>query len=155
MELFFREVKWPDLKQQDLDDLVLHARRGDFPRWYGAEERRACDPETIARLIHDADLGKRARTDLLIQRYNELARSIYPHLRDFQAAVSDQLHWLNFPDEVASAAQVAPVCESAAYGRPRLRSKVAQPLAGCPTPLPRPWLLPTLITGRPQSCPFP
>ena len=57
-ERFFRDVTWPELKQQDLDDLVFHAQHGDLPRFYGVEERRACEPETIARIIHAGDLGE-------------------------------------------------------------------------------------------------
>ena len=118
LEQFFSRVTWPKPVVKDLDDLVKHLRAcGCPPSVYGAEGRRACAPEVLARQIVDGDLGERDRQALISERYNELARSIYPTLRHFQDEVNDELYWIMHPDEREGVAQHQPVLESVLYGR--------------------------------------
>jgi hypothetical protein len=115
---FFDDCEAPLPSPQALARLLGHFRGGaGHPASYGLEERMACDPGTLARLIVADDLGERARTELLVRRYTPLARALYPTMRDYRAAVDDAVYMRNSPDKAPWAEAVRPVFEAAVRDR--------------------------------------
>ncbi len=109
---FFEECEEPRPSTRALERLLEHFRSGcGRPVSYTPEDRLACDPRSLARQIFEEDLGERARTKLLEERYTPLARAIYPTPRDYRATVDDALCALHHADEAAWAVPSCPVYE--------------------------------------------
>jgi hypothetical protein len=103
---------------RDLERLLAHFRAGPGrPVRYSREDRRACEPRTLAALIVGDDLGERDRSELVEKRYTPLARALYPTMRDYRAAVDDAAYQLQHPDEAAWTEPVDPVFEPTPVGR--------------------------------------
>ena len=94
--MFFGTTSASPQPMRELGLLLAHfCAEGRRPECYRIEDRLACDPRTVARLIADGDLGERARSGLLVQRYTPLAQAIYPTPRDYRTAVEDALYALH------------------------------------------------------------
>ncbi len=106
----FDDCDDPRPAAHDIARMVAHfARGGPRPEYNDLEERDRCDPYVLAKDIWDRDLGERDRADLMEARYTTLARTIYPNLREFRAAVEDALHELRYPDEATHRPRAVPI----------------------------------------------
>jgi superfamily II DNA or RNA helicase len=134
---FFATGAGPPPGARNLGLLLDHFRTGGGrPPSFGLEDRQACDPQTVATLIKEGDLGERARSELLNRRYTPLARALYATPRDYHAAVSDALFAIQHPKEAAWVRPAAPVFEAArdgqgaAHRRPRTSRHAFRPGVG-------------------------
>lgn len=73
------------------------------------EGRDLCDPHNVALEISKRDLGERARTELVEQRFTALARAIYPSRREYWSAIEDALHEARYPDESTRRPRAVPI----------------------------------------------
>jgi hypothetical protein len=109
---FCADCEPPPPTQEVLGRLVGHYRAGlGRPVRYSREDRRVCDPRTLAGLIIQGDLGERGRSEMLERRYTPLARAIYPTMREYRAAVDDAVYQIQHPDELCRTEFVSPVQE--------------------------------------------
>ena len=135
----FGDCDEPNASPRDVEALRAHRTLGgERPARIAFEARRDCDPYALAALIREGDLGDRAQTALVEERYTSLARAIYPTMRDYWSAVTDALHELRYPDDSTRAVRAVPVFD------PRPDEQLRP---GPPHDLPR-LLAETLARGR-------
>ena len=107
---FFFDCDHPWPAQHDVLKVIEHwTAGGDQPEYNFLKERAECDPFRIADQIHQENLTASAKRDLITSRYSELAKAIYPNLREFQAAVDDALFELENPEEATQRRRAVPI----------------------------------------------
>ncbi len=107
---YFGDCDEPNTSLLDVEALFGHWAFGaERPTRIAFEARRDCDPHEVASLIRARDLGDRARTALVEERYTSLARAIYPTKRDYWSAVEDALHELRYPDDSTRIVRAVPI----------------------------------------------
>jgi hypothetical protein len=110
---FFAACAPPRPTDSALERLVDHYRGGGGrPAAFGREARAGCEPAVLARRIREEDLGERARTELLMQRFTPLAQAVYSTPGEFRRAVDEALNALQHPDEAAWVDPPRPVFEA-------------------------------------------
>lgn len=122
---YFGDCDLPKPSEIDIGRVLDFVRStGTRPEYHGLEQRRDCDPHELAKVIHEKDLRARETDELLQRRYGDLAKAIYPSLRDFKSAVDDALHELQHPGEATTVAKAVPVF------RPRPTDQLRPPEGG-------------------------
>ncbi len=109
-EEFFGDCDHPWPPQHDVMLAVAHlANGGPRPVFQGLERRAECDPYDVAQEIYDKDMGERTRAKFIEQRYTQLAKAIYPNLREFRAAIEDALYERHHPEEATRVPRAVPI----------------------------------------------
>lgn len=107
---FFYDCDYPLPSQHDVQKVIEHLLAGgDYPEYNELPEREICDPHHIANHIFEADLGAKAQNILIEEHYTDLAKAIYPTLRDFRAAIDDALYEIQHPHDVTRFRRAVPI----------------------------------------------
>ncbi|HHP7245237.1 MAG TPA: DEAD/DEAH box helicase [Elainellaceae cyanobacterium] len=107
---FFCDCDHPLPSQYEVQKVIEHLLAGgDRPEYNRLQERERCDPYRIADHILMEDLGAKAQTRLINDCYTDLAKAIYPGLRDFRAAIDDALYERQHPEEVTRFHRAIPI----------------------------------------------
>ena len=88
-EEFFGDCDHPRPSKYHVGLMVDYLMRGAAPRHHSYQDRIRCDPYTVANEIRSSDLRDREQTNLIEERYSDLAKAIYPTLKDYWRAIED------------------------------------------------------------------
>jgi len=111
-EEFFGGCDEPKPNSADFGTVVEHYELDGEPMTFvELEARKKFDPRVIAQKISDEDLGERAKTALLKERYVGIAAGIYPSIPIFWSAVEAELVALRDPELAARTVYAVPVFE--------------------------------------------
>jgi len=111
-EEYFFDCDIPKPAEHDIRAAIEHFRgKGERPEFHSFDDRKACDPCTIADKAEKENLGSRDLSALVEERYKAkaLARAIYPTLRDFSRAIEDALYELRHPEESTRVRRAVPI----------------------------------------------
>ncbi len=107
---YFDDCDDPRPSRHQVEQVVEHFRAGaERPEMHDLAGREACDPYKVAERIHTQNLGRRETAQLIEASYTGLARAIYPHLREYHAAIDDALFEIDHPDEATRSHRAVPV----------------------------------------------
>jgi superfamily II DNA or RNA helicase len=106
---FFADCDLPLPSELDVGRMLDFVRDGTRPEYHRLDQRKDCDPHELAKQVHERDLRAREIDQLLQNRYTELAKAIYPTLRDFKQAMDDALHELQHPGDATTVPKAVPI----------------------------------------------
>jgi|GEM_PF-843154 len=109
-EDFFGDCDHPKPSEYHVDlvtDFIL--RGGEKPKPYNYEDRKECDPYTIAKEIRTRNLRDNEKDELIGERYTRLAQAIYPTLRDYERAIEDARMEMKYGDDSTRDKKAVPV----------------------------------------------
>jgi hypothetical protein len=90
--------------------MVDHLMQGhEKPEHRDYNDRITCDPYTIAREILSHDLRDSEKDKLIKERYSDLAQAIYPHLTDYDEAISAALREMKHGGEPVRDQKAVPI----------------------------------------------
>ncbi len=109
-EEFFGDCDHPKPSKYHVDLMVDYLMQGhEKPEHRDYNDRIKCDPYTIAREILSHDLRDSEKDKLIKERYSDLAQAIYPHLTDYDEAISAALREMKHGGEPIRDPKAVPV----------------------------------------------